>query len=92
MSDGGAVTVGALAVAVSSEGGNGEYPMYAYSGWYAGAPWSWMSRPSISPASETRRMPMALTPNMSSRPAASVAAVMITLPLIWATSWFVFPP
>ena len=37
-------------------------------------------------------MPIALTANMSSRPAASVAAVMITLPLIWATSWFVFPP
>ena len=50
---GGCRTVARLTVdarrRASSDGGSGEYPMYAYSGWYAGAPCSWMSRPSSSP-------------------------------------------
>jgi len=49
--------------------------MYAYSGWYAGAPWSWMSMPSSSPSSEMRRSPIAFTAYMSTNPAANVATV-----------------
>ena len=44
------------------------------------------------PSSEMRSVPVALTPNISSRPARVTSTTTLADPMIWDISWSVPPP